>query len=242
MVRIFTLFFVDIYHNTQHEGLNRETPANAWKRLSAEQGVSAAPDATTRCAVFGAPFERKIGRHGLRIFGINYLSPEIQEDFLRNGGKLTSIRIDPHDLTHITVFLDNEWHAARAVSEAVWGLSLAEWQAITQQLRHKHKREAELTEDIIFRARKAIKQINADAMALRRLSPTKLTLKDIEQAERTLFRGLSIKPKHLETPEKDAPSGLGILGDEISAVASEQTEQSPEPTQTPTKPLGFHHD
>lgn len=48
LAEIFTLFIVDIYHNTPHSGLKGETPANAWKRLSNEQNVTPPPNANAR--------------------------------------------------------------------------------------------------------------------------------------------------------------------------------------------------
>ena len=90
LAQIFTLFIVDIYHNTPHAGLKGETPANAWKRLSAEQGVTPPPDANHRRAVFGIPIARKLDRHGVRVFGINYTCPKLQEALLRGGRAATS--------------------------------------------------------------------------------------------------------------------------------------------------------
>ena len=60
LAEIFTLFIVDIYHNTPHSGLKGETPANAWKRLSNEQNVTPPPNANARRFVFGLPHSRKL--------------------------------------------------------------------------------------------------------------------------------------------------------------------------------------
>ncbi|WP_421702754.1 Mu transposase C-terminal domain-containing protein [Aliiroseovarius sp.] len=242
LVKLFTLFIVDIYHNTSHEGLAGETPANAWARLAKAEGVSPPPDATTWCSVFGVPVQRKVGRHGVRAFGINYLSPEIEDAHIEGTTKPVEVRINPHDLTHVTVFLNGEWFSAKAVSSAVWGLSLDEWQSIVRQLRLKHKREAELVEDVVRRARAKIRKINADAMALRRLSPVSATPEDLERAERDLFMSLSIKPERAQAPVKDAPVGKGLLGDSISVSLPDENSQTNDTPNTQRKTWGFHHD
>jgi putative transposase len=242
LTKVFIRFIVDIYHNTPHGGLNGETPANAWKRLAKEQGVTAPPDGTAICSVFGVPQKRKIERHGVRVFGIHYQSPEIQDAFLEGRSDPVDIRADVNDLTHITVYLGGEWHSVKAVSEAVWGLSYEEWQDITRQLRLRFKKEAEMSEDVIYRARKAIKQINADAMKLRRLSPDTVSSADLERAERDLFMGLSIKPIRVEVPVEDAPSGKGLLGDVIAPVKPNQEPQSGILPPASQKPWGFRND
>ena len=225
LVRLFTRFVVDIYHNVPHAGLDDETPANAWKRLAKEQGVTATPDATTLCSVFGIALQRKIDRHGVLAHGIHYLSPEIEQAYSDGARSKVEIRVDPHDLTFITVYLDGEWYPAHAVSDSVWGLSLVEWTEICRNLRLKHKKEAQLSEDVVRRARKAIRAINADAMALRRLKPMTLTTEELERAERELFMSLTIKPSKHVPPVKDAPEGLGLLGDVIDPSGSDGADQ-----------------
>lgn len=242
LIRLFTRFIVDIYHNVPHVGLKGETPTNAWKRLAKEEGVSAPPDATAWCSVFGVPAKRKINRHGLRVFGIHYLSPEIEDAYLQGQDEPVEVRIDPHDLTHVTVCLAGEWHSAKAVPEAIWGLSLFEWQEIVRQLRLKHKKEAELMEGVVLRARKAIRKINADAMALRRLLPITISADDLDRAERELFMSLTVKPQRTEAPVNDAPVGKGLLGDKIGKKEPSKNGSIDETPIKPIKPWGFHHD
>ncbi|MDP0927923.1 Mu transposase C-terminal domain-containing protein [Paracoccus onubensis] len=224
LAKIFTLFIVDIYHNSKHAGLNEETPANAWRRLAGEQGVVSAPDQTTWCAAFGIPAKHKVGRHGLRVFGIDYSCPELQEAYLRGDWEPIPVRVDPNDLTHVSVFIVDEWYSAKAVSEAVWGMTLEGWREVVQHIRLKHRQEVELTEEIVIRARKKIRKINADAMARRRIKPIDLTARDLERLERELFLGLSIKPKQQQAPVADAPTGAGLLGDVIKPAPRQATE------------------
>lgn len=201
LAEVFTLFVVDIYHNTPHSGLKGETPANAWKRLSTEQGVTPPPDANQRRAVFGIPLSRKLDRHGVRVFGVNYTCPMLQEALMRGADTEIPVRVDPEDLTHISVCLGHEWHSALAVSEAVHGLSLDEWQTIVRDLRTRFKEQASLSEDIIREARRKIRAIDARARELRRIQPQHLTAEALNRLEGRLFLGLRVGPK------ASAPSG-----------------------------------
>lgn len=226
LVQIFTLFIVDIYHNTPHAGLQGETPANAWKRLSAEQGVTPPPDANHRRAVFGIPLKRKLDRHGVRVFGINYTSPKLQEALLRGAGGKIPVRVDPEDLTHISVCLGHEWHSAQAVSQAVHGLSLDEWQTIMRDLRTRFRDQAVLSAEIIREARRKIRAIDARARQLRRVQPPHLTAEALERIENRLFLGIRIGPDgsaasgDLEHPiGRTRPDPDDLLGDVITPPA-----------------------
>ncbi|MBU2957164.1 Mu transposase C-terminal domain-containing protein [Paracoccus sp. 1_MG-2023] len=222
LAEIFTLFIVDIYHNTPHAGLKGETPANAWKRLSAEQGVTPPPDANQRRVVFGIPLTRKLDRHGVRVFGINYTCPKLQEVLMRSGGGDIPIRLDPDDLTHVSVCLGHEWHSAQAVPRAVHGLSLDEWQTIVRDLRTRFREQAILSEDIVREARKKIRAIDARARQLRRIQPQHWTAEALDRAESRLFLGLrfgtegSAASGDLEQPEgRKRPNPDDLLGDVI---------------------------
>lgn len=227
LAEIFTLFIVDIYHNTPHAGLKGETPANAWRRLSAEQGVTPPPDANQRRAVFGIPLNRKADRHGVRVFGINYVCPRLQEAQMRGADSDVPVRVDPEDLTHISICLGHEWHSAQAVSQAVHGLSLAAWQAIVRDLRTRFREQASLSEDIIREARKKIRAIDAHARQLRRIQPQQLTSEALNRLEGRLFLGLRCGPEgsaasgDLEKPAGRArPDPGDLLGEVINTPAA----------------------
>ncbi|SIT05999.1 Mu transposase C-terminal domain-containing protein [Paracoccus saliphilus] len=226
LAQILTLFIVDIYHNSPHAGLKGETPANAWKRLSAEQGVTPPPDANHRRAVFGIPLNRKLDRHGVRAFGINYTCSQLQEALLRGASGEIPIRVDPEDLTYISICLGHEWFSAEAVSHAVWGLCLSDWLEMVRELRTRFREEAVLSEQIIRDTRKKIFAIDARARQLRRVQPPHLTAEGLDREERQLFTGLRIGPEgsaatgDLERPnDRNRPKPDDLLGDVITPDA-----------------------
>lgn len=224
LAQILTLFIVDIYHNTPHAGLKGETPANAWKRLAVEQGVTPPPDANHHRAVFGTPLSRKLDRHGVRVFGINYTCSQMQDALLRGASGDILVRVDPEDITHVSVCLGHEWFSAEAVSRSVWGLSLDDWLTIIRELRMRFRDEAVLSADVIRAARKKIRTIDARARQLRRVQPPHLTAEQLDREERQLCLGLRVGPDgsaatgDLEQPKgRKRPDPDDLLGDVISA-------------------------
>ena len=163
--------------------------------MSAEQGVTPPPDANTRRVVFGLPHTRKLDRHGLRVFGINYTCPALQEALLRGHTGDVQLRVDPEDLSHVSVCLGHEWVSAQAVPRVAWGLSLEEWQSIVRELRMRFKAEAVVSERIIREARAKIRAIDAHARQLRRLQPMHLPEGALRRAENHLYLGLRIGPE-----------------------------------------------
>lgn len=173
-------------------------------------------------AVFGLQLDRKLDRHGVRVLGINYTCPQMQEALLRGASGALPVRLDPEDLTHVSVCIGHEWFSAEAVPQSVWGLSLGEWLDIVRDLRMRFREEAVLSEAIIREARKKIQAIDLRARQLRRVQPPQLTAEGLEQAERQLFMGLRIGPDNsaatgdLERREsRNRPDPDDLLGETI---------------------------
>lgn len=215
LAEIFANFVVDIYHNTPHSGLGGETPANAWKRLANERWITPPPTLIERTVVFGVPLQRKIGRHGVLVHGIHYSCSELQQALLTGHNRMVRVRVNPRDLTFICVEVAGEWRIAEAVSKAVTGLSLEEWQRLVFELRCKHRGEAALSEEIIRKARKRLVSIDQRARELMRIQPDRTTAGDLEQLEKTLFLGLRIKLSGHET-EDLVPITDDLFGDVIT--------------------------
>ena len=60
LAALLTLWIVDVYHNTPHDGLGGETPRNAWKRLASLVGVRPLPDRRKIRAIFGERLVREL--------------------------------------------------------------------------------------------------------------------------------------------------------------------------------------
>jgi putative transposase len=216
LTQAFLLFFVDIYHNEPHAGLNGATHANTWLRLSHTMGKIPEPDPITALAVFGVPVVRKLGRGGVLFSGIRYVNDVLREELLRNYDSEISIRVDPQDVGWIAVFVDDEWHPAFAVNAAVRGMSYQCWRSFVLEERARNRTAAILNEDIIVAARKRQREIAANAMARANVSLPLVTSELLQLDQQRLFIGLSIR-EDVEEPSAAVDVDDTFLGDEIDA-------------------------
>ena len=67
---ILVRYVVDIYHNTPHEGLNGQTPANAYARGVDKYGLLPLPDNHVRRNVFGLKLKRTLRPTGVRVLNL----------------------------------------------------------------------------------------------------------------------------------------------------------------------------
>lgn len=225
LAKIFTTFIVDIYHNTPHRGLKGETPRNAWERLAAEKHVTAPPDATTQRAVFGVPVERELGPHGVRIHGINYTCPELKDALLRGSERRILVRVDPDDISAVAVFTGGRFVSAQAVSGEVKGLSLDEWQRIVFDITNRHRRQAELTEDVIREARSRLIDVDHGARELMRIQPKRITPEELDRAENDLYLGHEVKPRQVQIEQSRV--GSDLFSDVVDAVPPASAHDNP---------------
>ncbi|MCQ0090247.1 DDE-type integrase/transposase/recombinase [Roseovarius sp. M141] len=221
LLAIFVTFIVDIYHNSEHGGLLKETPANAWKRLANQCGVTSPPDANTQRAVLGIPLERKASRHGVLVNGIHYVSKNLAELYLRHGKKTVNLRLDPNDLGFVSIQIGTGWEPAEATIETARGMNLDEWTAIAKSIREKHRNEAAIFEDTIARALIRIRGI-CDA-SLRRSGKTlhRHSTATVDRARDDLFMGLKIT-KRLPDSDNLPVAGTGPFGNVLGQPACDQ--------------------
>lgn len=215
LTEILVRYVVDGYHNSPHAGLGGETPANAWKRLCRKVGRLAEPDATQRRYVFGIPGVRKVERHGIRVCSIHYDHPLLGELFRHGTDRSVRFRMDPQDLGHIAIYIDDEWHGAKAVQAGFEGMSLEEWTIAMRDIRQQHRDAQIINAGIVRRAFERISEIDRAASQRARLTPRFMTEKDIQKLERNLFIHLSWEEngeaQSLDTDEAD------LFGDVINA-------------------------
>jgi putative transposase len=148
---------LDVYHNLPHAGLGGETPANAWKRLTALYGVIPVPGRNERRAIFGLRMDRTLGRHGIRFMGLDYRADVLRDHYLRCGSVPLPVRVDPQDIGAISVEVNGTWHEVRAATSGFDGVRLTDHQALCDQLAKRFANQAKLSEPIVFEALKAIR-------------------------------------------------------------------------------------
>lgn len=98
LLRIIIRWIVDYYHHAPHSGLQGQTPAARWKELARERFVPSPPDRLTRRVATGIEVERKLTKHGLRLFSNFYTSEDLQKHFAHSSQRKFRVRIDPDDI------------------------------------------------------------------------------------------------------------------------------------------------
>ncbi|MCJ2089814.1 hypothetical protein MKK88_28070 [Methylobacterium sp. E-005] len=209
-VLLVVRYALDVYHNTRHAGLGGETPANAWTRLTGYYGILPVPGRNERRSIFGLRLNRILGRHGLRIMGLDYRADVLQELYLKRGKIPLDIRLDPLDIGAISVAIDGTWYEARAATTGFDGVRLADHQALCAVLAKRFADQATLTQPIVD---EALRTIQARSTAAEKAA-TFLTRfnepEDIALAERSL-RDFAI-PTDADFADRAAASPLdGVI-------------------------------
>ncbi len=196
IVELLVRFTVDVYHNRKHRSLEYATPNIVWDRLIKEFGWSPPMSNHTLRHILGVAFSRDTGRHGILVNGVNYHSKRLAEHFQRFGKQHVDVRIDPEDMGHISVWLENgkdeAWSTLKAQVDGLEGVSFAAWERSIFELRQSNRNAASLTQGVVDRAIKRIKEIDAEQCALRQLGPIGDTYDQIKRAQKETFWGLSL--------------------------------------------------
>ncbi|WP_439604474.1 Mu transposase C-terminal domain-containing protein, partial [Shinella sp.] len=149
LAKLLIGYVVDEYHNNEHRGLPHQTPAMAWAEKS-KRGCHPPAPASRRRVAFGVRLERKLGRHGVSVLGIDYQSAELQDHFRKHGAVKVRTYFDPLNLGGVTVQLGNMFYTAKPRRnlrlEGVTAEALAE---VQRQLRVRLKEELTATEGIV---------------------------------------------------------------------------------------------
>ncbi|MDF3414427.1 DDE-type integrase/transposase/recombinase [Sulfitobacter sp. M57] len=234
IIELLVRFTVDVYHNRKHSGLEYATPNIVWDRLIKEFGWSPSMSNHTLRHILGVAFSRDTGRHGVLVNGVNYHSERLAKHFQKFGKQHADVRIDPEDMGHISVWLENGadsgWSTLKSQIDGLDGVSFAAWEQTIFNLRQNNRNAASLTQGVVDRAIERIKEIDAEQCAQRQLGPIGETYEQIKRAQKETFWGLSLgsdpqlDPKPLDGRDR---SNQGLLSNEIEHDPNPQPEDQP---------------
>lgn len=246
IAELLVRFTVDVYHNRKHRGLEYATPNIVWDRLIKEFGWSPPMNNHRLRHILGVGYSRDTGRHGLLVNGINYHSERLAKHFQKFGKQHVDVRIDSEDMGHISVWLDNGeasgWSTLKAQIDGLEGVSFAAWERCVFELRQNNRNAASLTQGVVDRAIKRIKEIDAEQCAFRQLGPIGETYDQIKRAQKETFWGLSLGtgPQLEPSPSKeDGDGNRGLLSNEIERDPKPQPEDRPALRDEQDKPIEF---
>ena len=124
---------------------------------------------------------------------------------------------------HISVWLekgkDSGWSTLTAQIDGLEGVSFAAWERSVFELRKNNRSAASLTQGVVDRAIKRIKEIDAEQCSLRQLGPIGDTYDQIKRAQKETFWGLSLGGNPELCPAPSVGGGSehqGLLSNEIT--------------------------
>jgi|GEM_PF-2561558 len=234
IIELLVRFTVDVYHNREHRGLEYATPNIVWDRLIKEFGWSPPMCNHTLRHILGVALSRDTGRHGVLVNGVNYHSERLAQHFQKFGKQHVDVRIDPEDMGHISVWLErgeeSGWSTLTAQIDGLKGVSFQTWERAIFDLRQNNRNAASLTQGVVDRAIKRIKEIDAEQCALRQLGPIGDTYEQIRRAQKETFWGLSIGGEAKLSREflaDNQDEAIGLFSNKINAAPQVQPTDAP---------------
>ena len=185
---------VDIYHRQPHRGLDGETPANCWKRLTETYGVAPPADLPRRRLAFGTRMTSTVQKDGITILGIRYHSEFLAETMLHRRKRDLNVRWYSEDIGAVAVEIDGEWIEVPSVFARHRGVRAQTWILARRTLQARFKHEAALEKHIVHQAIDDIERINGDAMKRIDMVVDGWSVERLQQEDKALFTGFSIEP------------------------------------------------
>ncbi|TXH38858.1 MAG: hypothetical protein E6Q98_01260 [Rhodospirillaceae bacterium] len=205
LVKAMTIYVVDVYHLTPHEGLFGETPFDAWNRQKENWQVDTLIDKDELRHVFGLRYPRTITDSGIEIAGLYYQSRDLMEERFESRLQEVEIRIDTDDISKISVETPKGYLTVECVHKETKNLGLTEWIEGARQIAQQHANQAKIHLPVLFRAARKLQKIGAEAEARAGIVDETWTP---EKLEKVLHDHLRV----FQLIERAPPSPHGLFG------------------------------
>jgi putative transposase len=189
---ILVRYIVDKYHHTPHASLDNMTPYNKWCELVDKYGILPPPGKDELRNIFGSRIERALDHRGVRVAGIHYQSPKLQQYRRRIGDTKVAVKFDPEDLGKVSVWIDEGWLSVPAIRGSFDGVHLDLWTEAMRDLRRRNLVKSSLSQHLVDDAIRAISAMGNLAMARADIAAPTITAEDLERHERELLYGFDI--------------------------------------------------
>ena len=231
LISIIIRWIVDYYHHAPHGGLGGQTPADCWKELTRERFVPSPPDRLSRRVATGIEVERKLTKHGLRLFSNFYTSTELREHFAHSSKRKFRVRIDPEDIGGVAYFQNGKWHDAPARDADFDGISLEAWRTEFNKISKANREAAELAQEQRAEALRSIRARVQDRVEQLLPQEEAIDAESLEKLEKTLFLNKTWGP--MEPGISDEPHGrygatIAFKDINSSAGSDVNTNQDPD--------------
>jgi transposase InsO family protein len=214
LVRILTIWVVDIYHNNPNLGRDDQTPADLWAHeMTVGMGCRPVPGLKTLTHVFGTTLMRRAQQNGIRIMHANYFSKEFALHLLRDPTRQFRVRWWEENMSEAQVEIrPNVWIPLEVMDARARGLSVDEWIRVFERAHVKRDPKAATRRQM---AEDEIDAIVQDRIALRRKVKRKtfVTEADLMRLEEATLR-FFVTPTTRITSDQTS----GIYGVPIGAL------------------------
>jgi len=227
---LLVLWFVDVYHNTPHEGLAGRTPRERWLELEPRyKRGSPPPGRHDQRAIFGITVKRTLNNRGIRFMGLYFHSPALDRHFRDHEEVELDVRVDQDDLGWISARIGGDWHHAKCRTPGLDGVSVLAWRRSVQQVRigagpGDHDGRA-IAEEALDKIRTMADQVHAQAG----LTGIVLDPKRIDRIERVTIRNLEVLDDEIGAPTDlaDLAGGIPVTGPEQPGPSEEAAHPEP---------------
>lgn len=130
-------WIVDIYHNTEHDGLLGRTPAEAWAQSQTTSRLQAVSREELR-KVFGIRRLRQLGPSGITMMHIRYQTDDLMKTFYAPPNRPKSFEVAwwPHDIGTISVKVEPDRWLNVTAADPMWiGKSFDDLMMVRHRLR-----------------------------------------------------------------------------------------------------------
>ncbi len=229
-------YVVDVYHNRPHEGLNGETPNNAWDRLSRRYPMCPPPLPKNRRAIFGLNVRRKVRGNGVLVCGIQYRCDQLDQLFLRRSDDEhhVKVRINPENIGTVDVLIDGMWFPAKAVGGGFDGIRMDLWIAKVRAIRQYNHDQSLLKRHVVLEALADIRAMNNEPFLLMDMTPFGCTAKQINRAEKSVFLGLEAEALSSAEMEKHFVATSFKVSSAVSEAAAPEASEVDQKPECPT--------
>ncbi|OYU77438.1 MAG: hypothetical protein CFE32_05670 [Alphaproteobacteria bacterium PA3] len=227
-VQILTVWIVDCYHNTQHDGLGPNlTPNDVWNHeMKLGMGVRPVPSPSHMTKVFGTPLSRIAQDTGIRVLNLRYDSEDFVRFRARNPKRQFHVMWWEENLDRVCVEIGPDtWMDLEVMDAPVKGMCVDEWCVIWEQ---REIAKVAGREEAFNLGLEQIEHLREHAIAMRqKVSRPSLDEASVNKIEAQMVRHTKFPSKAITPEQSHGLYGAPIGG---AAVAPAQPVTLPAPS------------
>lgn len=213
---LLVTWVVDVYHNTEHSGLNGRTPNQAWETSTEKYGVHPWRDGHGRRSAFGVRVKRKLTGDGFEFLGNRYqddTSDGLRYLYLNTKGtnpdREFELAIDLANLGAISVIIDEVAVMVPCRDKRMEGICAEDWIETCAALRAENAIRNEIPRGIAYDALDRIEARNASAGYRAGIFRQALSAEQLNKAEQDHFLGFRFIDEPEVTPSEILGHSIG---------------------------------